>query len=79
MTVMKVKPNMERGAHGLDAGQALQVDRERIGDLVLDLLRAAARPVGKDDDLVLAQVGDGIDGMRGARTGPRRTGRGSRR
>ncbi len=32
-----------------------------IGDLVLDLLRAAAHPVGEDDHLVLGQVGDRVD------------------
>ena len=47
-------------AHGLDAGQPLELERQRVGDLVLDLPRAAAHPVGEDDDLVLAQVGDGV-------------------
>ena len=47
-------------ADGLDAGQPLQFERQRIGDLVLDLAGAAAHPVGEDDHLVLAQVGDGV-------------------
>ena len=50
-----------RRAHDLHARQALQVDSERIGDLVLDLLRAAALPVGEDDHLVVAQIGNGVD------------------
>jgi GTP-sensing pleiotropic transcriptional regulator CodY len=40
----------------------LQLQGQRVGDLVLDLARAAAHPVGEDDDLVLAQVGDGVHG-----------------
>ena len=66
-----------RRPHRLDAGQSLQLERKRIGDLVLDLLGAAAHPVGEDDDLVLAQVGhgvhrrvdDGVDGPGGQRRG----------
>ena len=42
--------------------QPLQVHGERIGDLVFDFLRTAALPVGEDDHLVLAQVGNGVDG-----------------
>jgi hypothetical protein len=50
-------------------------ERQGIGDLVLDLARAAAHPVGEDDDLVFAQVGDrvhgrvqhGVDGEQGQR------------
>ena len=48
------------GADGLDAGEALQVDRHRIGDLVLDFLGAAPRPIGEHDHLVLAQVRDRV-------------------
>lgn len=47
-------------AHRLDAGQPLELERQRVGHLVLDLLGAAAHPVGEDDDLVLAQVRDGV-------------------
>jgi hypothetical protein len=42
--------------------QPLQVHGQRIGDLVFDFLRAAALPLGEDDHLVFAQVGDGVDG-----------------
>ena len=48
-------------AHRLHARESLQIHRERIGDLILDLLRTAPRPVGEDDHLVLAEVGNGID------------------
>ena len=47
--------------HHAHAGQPLEADRERVGDLVLDLLRRAARPVGEDDHLVVRQIGDGVD------------------
>ena len=49
------------GAHLLHSGEALQAGGERIGDLVLDLLRAAAHPVGIDEHLVFPEVRDGID------------------
>ena len=49
------------GSHGLHARQPLQVHRQRVGDLVLDLLGTAAHPVGEDDHLVLRQVGNRID------------------
>ena len=55
------KLNSLRRPHRLHPRQPLQVHRERIGDLVLDFPRAAAHPVGEDDDLVLRQVGDGVD------------------
>ena len=42
--------------------QPLQVHGERVGNLVFDFLRAAPLPLGEDDDLVLAQVGNGVDG-----------------
>ena len=53
----------ERGlrSHDADPGKSLQVDGQRIGDLVLDLLRAVAGPVGEDDDLVVREVRDGVD------------------
>ena len=41
--------------------ESLQIRSERIGDLVLDLLRAVSWPVGEDDDLVVRQVRDGVD------------------
>jgi hypothetical protein len=48
-------------AHGLDLGQALHVGHQRVGDLVLHDLGAAAHPLGEDDDLVFGQVGNGVD------------------
>ena len=50
-----------RGAHHAHAGKPLQADRQRIRDLVLDLLRRSARPVGKHDHLVVGKIGDGVD------------------
>ena len=45
----------ERGLRPDDAHpcESLQIRSERIGDLVLDLLRAVSWPVGEDDDLVV--------------------------
>ena len=58
-TIAKPKPDIERmDLHARRAGEAR---RQRIGDLVVDILRRAPRPVGEDDDLLLADVGDGID------------------
>jgi hypothetical protein len=50
-----------RRAHRAHMRQPLQVDGERIGDLVFHFLRTAALPLGEDDDLVFAQVGNGVD------------------
>ncbi len=52
---------LARRSHGFHARQALQVDRERVSDLVFDLLGAAAHPVGEDDHLVLREIGNRID------------------
>ena len=49
------------GPHRLHARQPLQVPRQGAGNLVFDFLGALAHPVGEDDDLVLGQVGDGVD------------------
>ena len=49
------------GADGLHARRAGEAGGQRIGDLVVDILRRTAGPVGEDDDLLLADVGDGID------------------
>jgi len=46
--------------HRLHPGQPLEVHGERVGDLVLDLARAAPHPVGEHDRLVLGQVGNGV-------------------
>ena len=50
--------------HSREAEPVLKHDsaHERIGDLILHLLRTAARPVGKDDHLVVAQVRDCVHG-----------------
>src|SRR5437868_4603285 len=41
------------------ASQALQVSDERIGDLILDLLRRATGPVGENDDLIFREIRSG--------------------
>jgi len=41
-----------------------QIHGEGIADLVLDFLRAVARPVGEDDDLVVGEIRDGVDRRR---------------
>ena len=46
---------------GFDARGAREARGQRIGDLVVDILGRASRPVGEDDDLFLADVGNGID------------------
>ncbi len=48
--------------HRLDMRKSLQIDGQGIGDLIFDFLRAASRPLGKHDDLVFAQIGNGVDG-----------------
>ena len=50
-----------RRANVLDACQSLQFQGERIGDLFLDLARAAAHPIGEDDHLVFTQVRNRVD------------------
>ena len=47
-------------ADRLHARHAQQGDGQRIGDLVFDVLRRAAHPLGEDDLLVLADVGDRV-------------------
>lgn len=56
------KPEHGVRAYGLDGGESLKIDGEGIGDLVLDLLRAASWPIGVDEHLILAEIRDGIDG-----------------
>ena len=48
------------GAHGLDAGDPQKGGGQRIGDLIVDVLRGTAHPLGEHDLLVLADVGDGV-------------------
>ena len=57
-TIAKPKPDMR--ADGLHARRAGEAGRERIRDLVIHILRRTAGPVREDDDLLLADVGDGI-------------------
>ena len=42
-------------------GEPLEVRRERVRDLVLDLLRAMPGPVREDDDLVVGEIGYRVD------------------
>ncbi len=49
------------GTDGLDLGDSEKVGGERVDDLVFDIPRGSPRPVGEDDNLELADVGDGID------------------
>jgi hypothetical protein len=51
-----------RGADGFYTGEPLQLSRQWVGDLVFDFARAAAHPVGEDDHLVLAEIGNRIHG-----------------
>ena len=51
------------------AGEALQVHRQRIADLVFHLLRAVTRPVREDDHLVVRQIRNRVD-RRGAQRPP---------
>lgn len=55
------EPERRLGAHDADPGQALQVHGERVGDLVLDFLRAVPWPVGEDDDLVVREIRNRVD------------------
>ena len=63
------EPERRLRADDAHAGEPLQVHGQRIGDLVLDLLRAVARPVGEDDHLVVREIGNRID-RRGAERPP---------
>ena len=56
-------------ADDANAGEALQVHRQRIADLVFHFLRAVTRPVREDDDLVVREVGNRVD-RRGAEGPP---------
>ena len=60
----KREPEHRGRPHRLDTRESLEVDGKRVGDLVLDFLRTAARPVGEDDDLILAEIGNRIDRSR---------------
>jgi hypothetical protein len=49
-------------ADGLHAGEALEFAGEAGRDLLVHVLRALAGPLGPDDDLVVAEVGERIHG-----------------
>ena len=61
MIVIIEKLNSDDDRTALTPASPCSLRDKRIGDLVLDFARTAAHPIGEDDDLVLAQVGDGID------------------
>ena len=48
------------GPHRLDTRGREQLGDDRVGDLVLDDIRAAVLPRGVDDHLGVGQVGDGV-------------------
>jgi hypothetical protein len=50
-----------RGPHGAHALDPLQLERQGIGELVVDLLRPSPRPLGEHDDLRFREVGDRVD------------------
>ena len=50
-----------RRPHRAHTGQPAQLVDQRIGQLILDLARTATHPVGEDDHLVLAEIGNRID------------------
>ena len=47
-----------------EVGNAGHLDLDRNGDLALDLLGAAARPLGDDLNVVIGHIGVGFDGQR---------------
>ena len=55
-------PNAEDDRTVLTPGKSLKIDGEGVGNLIFHFLRTAARPVDKDDHLVLAEVGNGVYG-----------------
>ena len=55
------EPKRGLSSHGAHVRQALKRSRKWIGQLIFDLLRAAAHPVSKDDHLVVGQVGYSVD------------------
>jgi len=55
------KAEGRRRADGAHVRQPLQVYCKWIGDLVLHFLRTAPLPLGEDDNLVFAEVGNRVD------------------
>src|SRR5215471_5110069 len=62
------EPERRRRPYDSDPWQPLQIYGQWIGDLVFDFLRTSSRPVREDNHLVVAQVGNGVDGR--AQHGP---------
>ena len=60
-TVRSEKPNMEEARTSLHSGETLKVRGKRVSHLIFDLLRAATRPIRKDDHLVFAEIRNGIN------------------
>jgi len=61
MTKIIEKPKADEDRTTFTTRQPLQIGSERVSNLVFHLLWTAALPVGEDDHLVVAQVGDRID------------------
>ena len=57
---MEEYPNA-KAPDGFDTGYSQQGDRQRIADLILNIVRRPSWPLRKDDLLILANVRDGID------------------
>ena len=56
------KAEIREAADGLDPGRAEHGRDDRIGHLILDDVGAPV-PAGEDDDLGVAEVGDGVEGQ----------------
>src|SRR4029453_3658728 len=57
-------------AHVAHLGRREEPRRDRVGDLVLDQLRSAARPLGEDDHLHVGEVGERTERRAGGRQPP---------
>ena len=53
-------PEHREPAHVGDVGRADQLRDDRVRDLILDQRRAAAHPLGEDDDLRVGEIRDGV-------------------
>ena len=51
-----------RGSYGPGPTHPLQGEGEGVSHLRLDLARRMAGPLGENDDLLLGEVGDRVDG-----------------
>ena len=59
--ILIIENRMPKTSERFHAGQALQIDGQRIGNLVFDFLWTSPRPVGKNNHLVFAQIRNRID------------------